>query len=39
MVVLPAALMWAEQHERFSLRNLRPRRLQGRAESSAAAGG
>jgi hydrophobe/amphiphile efflux-3 (HAE3) family protein len=39
MIVLPAALMWAEQHERFSLRNLRPRRLQGRAESSAAAGG
>jgi predicted RND superfamily exporter protein len=39
MVVLPAALMWAEQHERFSLRNLRPRRLPRRTESSAPAGG
>jgi predicted RND superfamily exporter protein len=39
MVVLPAALMWAEQHERFSLRNLRPRRLPRRTESSATAGG
>ncbi|MEA2423757.1 MAG: uncharacterized protein QOH13_167, partial [Thermoleophilaceae bacterium] len=39
MVVLPAALMWAEQHERFSLRDLRPRRVAGRTESSAAAGG
>src|SRR4051794_25930289 len=39
MIVLPAALMWAEQHERFSLRNLRPRRLPRRTESSATAGG
>ncbi|MFL5895322.1 MAG: efflux RND transporter permease subunit [Thermoleophilaceae bacterium] len=27
MVVLPAALMWAEQHGPFSLRDLHPRRL------------
>jgi predicted RND superfamily exporter protein len=27
MIVLPAALMWAEQHDRFSLPNLRPRRV------------
>src|SRR3954452_1302681 len=39
MIVLPAALMWAEQHERFSLRNLRPRRVASGAETSAAAGG
>ena len=39
MIVLPAALMWAEQHERFSLRNLRPRRVGRGAETSAAAGG
>ena len=41
MVVLPAALMWAEQHESFSLRNLRLRRarVSSGAESSAAAGG
>jgi hydrophobe/amphiphile efflux-3 (HAE3) family protein len=40
MIVLPAALMWAEQHERFTLRNLRPRRLlRGGAETSPAAGG
>jgi hydrophobe/amphiphile efflux-3 (HAE3) family protein len=39
MIVLPAALMWAEQHERFSLRNLRPRRVPSGAETSAATGG
>ena len=39
MIVLPAALMWAEQHERFSLRNLRPRRVASGAETSAATGG
>jgi uncharacterized protein len=39
MIVLPAALMWAEQHDRFSLRNLRPRRVPSGAETSAAAGG
>jgi predicted RND superfamily exporter protein len=39
MIVLPAALMWAEQHERFSLRKLRPRRVPSGAESGAAAGG
>src|SRR3954454_10736983 len=39
MIVLPAALMWAEQHERFSLRNLRPRRVRSAAETSAATGG
>ena len=39
MIVLPAALMWAEQHDRFSLRNLRPRRLAPGAETSAATGG
>ena len=27
MIVLPAALMWAEQHEAFSLRDLAPRAL------------
>ena len=37
MIVLPAALMWSEQHERFTLRNLRPRRLlRGGAETSPA---
>jgi hypothetical protein len=30
MVVLPAALMWAEQHGPFTLRDLDPRRLLGR---------
>jgi uncharacterized protein len=39
MIVLPAALMWAEQHDRFSLRNLRPRRVPSGAETSAATGG
>jgi len=39
MIVLPAALMWAEQHERFSLGNLRPRRVRRAAETSAATGG
>lgn len=39
MIVLPAALMWAEQHGRFSLRDLRPRRVPRGAETSAAAGG
>jgi hydrophobe/amphiphile efflux-3 (HAE3) family protein len=39
MIVLPAALMWAEQHEHFSLRNLRPRRAHRGAETTAAAGG
>src|SRR4051794_9434779 len=39
MIVLPAALMWAEQHDRFSLRNLRPRRMASGAETSPAAGG
>src|SRR5205085_411595 len=39
MIVLPAALMWAEQHDRFSLRNLRPRRVRRAAETSAATGG
>ena len=40
MIVLPAALMWAEQHDRFSLRNLRPRRVSASgAETSAATGG
>jgi uncharacterized protein len=39
MIVLPAALMWAEQHERFSLRKLRPRRVPRGAETSAATGG
>ena len=39
MIVLPAALMWSEQHERLSLRNLRPRRVASGAESSAPAGG
>ncbi|HYZ27847.1 MAG TPA: MMPL family transporter [Thermoleophilaceae bacterium] len=39
MIVLPAALMWSEQHERLSLRNLRPRRVPSGAETSAAAGG
>jgi uncharacterized protein len=39
MIVLPAALMWAEQHDRFSLRNLRPRRVSSGPETSAAAGG
>ncbi len=39
MIVLPAALMWAEQHERFSLSRLRPRRVPSGAGSSAAAGG
>jgi uncharacterized protein len=37
MIVLPAALMWAEQHERFSLRNLRPRRVPSGAETSTSA--
>jgi hypothetical protein len=40
MVVLPAALLWAEQHDRFSLRKLRPRRaVASGAETSAATGG
>src|SRR3954447_8072385 len=39
MIVLPAALMWAEQHDRFSLRTLRPRRVPSGAETSPAAGG
>src|SRR4051812_2305049 len=39
MIVLPAALMWAEQHDRFSLRTLRPRRMPSGAETSPAAGG
>jgi uncharacterized protein len=40
MIVLPAALMWSEQHERFSLRKLRPRRaVASGAETSAATGG
>ena len=40
MIVLPAALMWAEQHERISLRSLLPRRrVRGGAESGATAGG
>jgi hypothetical protein len=30
MIVLPAALMWAEQHGPFTLRDLDPRRLLGR---------
>jgi hydrophobe/amphiphile efflux-3 (HAE3) family protein len=29
MIVLPAALMWAEQHGAFTLRDLDPRRLRG----------
>jgi hypothetical protein len=33
MIVLPAALMWAEQHKRFSLR--KPRQV---AQTSAAGG-
>jgi predicted RND superfamily exporter protein len=39
MIVLPAALMWAEQHERFSLRRRRPGPVPSGAESGAAAGG
>jgi predicted RND superfamily exporter protein len=40
MIVLPAALMWSEQHDRFSLRKLRPRRaVASGAETSAATGG
>jgi hypothetical protein len=39
MIVLPAALIWAEQHDRFSLRKLRPRRVPSGAETSAATGG
>ncbi|MEA2494073.1 MAG: uncharacterized protein QOJ29_1984 [Thermoleophilaceae bacterium] len=39
MVVLPAALMWAEQHERFSLRKPRAEGVPSGAETSAAAGG
>jgi uncharacterized protein len=29
MIVLPAALMWAEQHGAFTVRDLDPRRLRG----------
>ncbi len=29
MIVLPAALMWAEQHGAFTVRDLGPRRLRG----------
>src|SRR3954447_11169596 len=39
MIVLPAALMWSGQHDRFSLRKLRPRRVARGAETSAATGG
>jgi hypothetical protein len=39
MVVLPAALMWAEQHGPFSLRDLHPRRLLARPGRRATASG
>ena len=39
MVVLPAALLWAEQRQSLSLRKLLPRRLRGGAESGATARG
>jgi predicted RND superfamily exporter protein len=39
MVVLPAALLWAEEHGPFSLRDLHPRRLLGMAGRRAPASG
>ncbi len=35
MLVLPAALVWAEQHERFTLRDLNPRPLLGELAGAA----
>jgi hypothetical protein len=38
MVVLPAALVWAEEHGPFSLRDLDPRPLAAAARAEVAAG-
>jgi predicted RND superfamily exporter protein len=38
MVVLPAALVWAEEHGQFSLRDLDPRRFAAAARAEVAAG-